>query len=184
MNEPRPRTGLRITTILVSMVVGVVAVILLLLHLSVSRPLPQRHGAERPDQQRPGGIPGVQHGGQLSAGYGPGHGSWSSSPCWRARTAADELLSAFLKFRPDVVAVTSYYRRRRALLDCWSPGREPKENIFQNLSFDLDEARTSDGPYMTAPHVETIFEELLPLGGHHDRPAGRRAARPPGSPWI
>ena len=73
----------------------------------------------------------------------------------------DELLSAFLKFRPDVVAVTSY-SSDGTLLDCWSLNHEPKENISQNLSFDIDKARSSGGPYMTAPHVETIFEGYYP----------------------
>lgn len=73
----------------------------------------------------------------------------------------DRLLAAFLKFRPDVVAVTSYSADGE-LLDCWSLGREPKEDIFQNLSFDLGMARGSAGPYMTAPHVETIFEGYYP----------------------
>ena len=73
----------------------------------------------------------------------------------------DELLSAFLKFRPDVVAVTSY-SSDGTLLDCWSLNHQPKENIFQNLSFNIDKARSSGGPYMTAPHVETIFESYYP----------------------
>lgn len=73
----------------------------------------------------------------------------------------NELLSAFLQFRPDVVAVTSY-SAQGALLDCWSPGRQPKEHIYQNLSFSLDKALHSSGPYMTAPHVETIFESYYP----------------------
>lgn len=73
----------------------------------------------------------------------------------------DWLLAAFLKYRPDVVAVTSYSAGGE-LLDCWSPGREPRENIFQNLSFDLGAARESEGAYMTAPHVETIFEGYYP----------------------
>ena len=73
----------------------------------------------------------------------------------------DWLLAAFLKYRPDVVAVTSYSAGGE-LLDCWSPGREPRENIFQNLSFDLNAARESEGAYMTAPHVETIFEGYYP----------------------
>ena len=73
----------------------------------------------------------------------------------------DRLLAAFLKFRPDVVAVTSYSADGE-LLDCWSPDREPKENILQNLSFDLDMARTTGGSFMTAPHVETIFEGYYP----------------------
>ena len=73
----------------------------------------------------------------------------------------NELLSAFLQFRPDVVAVTSYSEEGE-LLECWSLGREPREEIFQNLSFDLDTARASDGPYMSTPHVETIFESYYP----------------------
>ena len=73
----------------------------------------------------------------------------------------DRLLAAFLKFRPDVVAVTSYSAGGE-LLDCWSPDREPKENILQNLSFDLDMARATGGSFMTAPHVETIFEGYYP----------------------
>lgn len=73
----------------------------------------------------------------------------------------DEQLSAFLKFRPDVVAVTSYSAAGE-LLDCWSPDREPKENIFQNLSFDLERARAAPSPYMTAPHVVTIFQSWYP----------------------
>lgn len=73
----------------------------------------------------------------------------------------DELLSAFLQFRPDVVAVTSYSEAGE-LVECWSLGREPRKEIFQNLSFDLDTARASDGPYMSTPHVETIFESYYP----------------------
>ena len=73
----------------------------------------------------------------------------------------DRLLAAFLKFRPDVVAVTSYSADGE-LLDCWSPDREPKENILQNLSFDLDMARATGGSFMTAPHVETIFAGYYP----------------------
>ena len=73
----------------------------------------------------------------------------------------ERLLAAFLKFRPDVVAVTSYSADGE-LLDCWSPDREPKENILQNLSFDLDMARATGGSFMTAPHVETIFEGYYP----------------------
>ena len=73
----------------------------------------------------------------------------------------DWLLAAFLKFRPDVVAVTSYSEDGR-LLDCWSPDREPRQEIYRNLSFDLDTAQASGGSYITAPHVETIFEGWYP----------------------
>ena len=80
---------------------------------------------------------------------------------WESADSRDELLSAFLKFRPDVVAVTSYSAEGE-LLECWSPGHQPKEEIFQNLSFDLAAAQASDSPYMTAPHVESIFESYYP----------------------
>ena len=73
----------------------------------------------------------------------------------------DEQLSAFLQFRPEVVSVTSY-SVDGTLVDCWSPGREPRENIFQNLSFDLERARSASGSYMTPPHVATIFESYYP----------------------
>ena len=69
----------------------------------------------------------------------------------------DELLSAFLKFRPDVAAVTSYTADGE-LLNCWSLGRQPRQTILQNLSFDLELARSSNSAYMTAPHVESIFD--------------------------
>lgn len=73
----------------------------------------------------------------------------------------DELMSTFLQFRPDVVAVTSYSPEGE-LLDCWSLGREPRDHIFHNLSFDLQKARTSAAPYMAPPHVVTIFESYYP----------------------
>ena len=73
----------------------------------------------------------------------------------------DMLLRAFLTFRPDAVAVTSY-SESGMLLDCWSPGREPREDILVNLSFDLVTAQATGGPYLTAPHVESIFEGYYP----------------------
>lgn len=73
----------------------------------------------------------------------------------------DGLLFTFLKFRPDVAAVTSYSPAGE-LLECWSLGREPREHMLQNLSFDLQRARSADAPYMTPPHVVTIFEGWYP----------------------
>jgi len=80
---------------------------------------------------------------------------------WEEQDRRDELLSTFLTFRPDVVAVTSY-SPTGALLDCWSPVGEPKEKILLNLSFDLERARAAEGPFMTAPHVMSIFESHYP----------------------
>ena len=73
----------------------------------------------------------------------------------------DSMLEAFLNFRPDVVAVTSY-DGAGSLLDCWAQGRDPKENIAVNLSFDYDQARRTADSFMTAPHVETIFDRYYP----------------------
>ena len=80
---------------------------------------------------------------------------------WERPDSRDELLSSFLQFRPDVAAITSYSPEGE-LLNCWSLGREPKENILQNLSFDLQKARSTASSYMTAPHVVTIFESWYP----------------------
>ncbi len=160
MNARAPRTGLRITTILVTMVVGTVAIILLccvLLFLD-------RYRSAMVQSARTSSSQAVSQVSNTVGSYLRDMGQamelveQSVSESGESR---DWLLAAFLKYRPDVVAVTSYSAGGE-LLDCWSPGREPRENIFQNLSFDLSAARESEGAYMTAPHVETIFEGYYP----------------------
>lgn len=152
--------GPRTTTILVAVVTGVVSIILcfcivLFLH---------RYRSAMVHSARTGGAQAVSQVSNTVGNYlrdmeqamGLVEQSMSSDPDSR-----DELLATLLNFRPDVVAVTSY-SSGGALLDCWSLGREPKENILRNLSFDLERARTSSGAYMTAPHVVTIFESWYP----------------------
>uniref|UniRef100_UPI004029A106 sensor histidine kinase n=1 Tax=Candidatus Scatomorpha intestinigallinarum TaxID=2840923 RepID=UPI004029A106 len=160
MNARAPHTGLRITTILVTMVVGTVAIILLcciLLFLD-------RYRSAMVQSARTSSSQAVSQVSNTVGSYLRDMGQamelveQSVSESGESR---DWLLAAFLKYRPDVVAVTSYSAGGE-LLDCWSPGREPRENIFQNLSFDLSAARESEGAYMTAPHVETIFEGYYP----------------------
>lgn len=160
MNARAPRTGLRITNILVTMVVGTVAIILLcciLLFLD-------RYRSAMVQSARTSSSQAVSQVSNTVGSYLRDMGQamelveQSVSESGESR---DWLLAAFLKYRPDVVAVTSYSAGGE-LLDCWSPGREPRENIFQNLSFDLSAARESEGAYMTAPHVETIFEGYYP----------------------
>jgi len=160
LNARAPRTGLRITTILVTMVVGTVAIILLcciLLFLD-------RYRSAMVQSARTSSSQAVSQVSNTVGSYLRDMGQamelveQSVSESGESR---DWLLAAFLKYRPDVVAVTSYSAGGE-LLDCWSPGREPRENIFQNLSFDLGAARESEGAYMTAPHVETIFEGYYP----------------------
>ncbi len=160
MNRRAPRTGLRITTILVTMVVGVVAVILcccIFLFLD-------RYRSAMVQNARTSSAQAVS---QVSNTVGNYLSDMTQAmhlveqSMWESADSRDELLSAFLKFRPDVVAVTSYSAEGE-LLECWSPGHQPKEEIFQNLSFDLAAAQASDSPYMTAPHVESIFESYYP----------------------
>lgn len=154
------RSGVRITTILVAMVVGVVAIILcccIFLFLD-------RYRSAMVQSARTTSAQAVS---QVSNTVGDYLADMNQAMALVEQSmleneaSRDELLSAFLQFRPDVVAVTSY-TAQGALLDCWSPGRQPKEHLFQNLSFNLDKALHSSGPYMTAPHVETIFESYYP----------------------
>lgn len=154
------RSGVRITTILVAMVVGVVAVILcccIFLFLD-------RYRSAMVQSARTSSAQAVS---QVSNTVGNYLADMDQAMALVEQSmleneaSRDELLSAFLQFRPDVVAVTSYTAQGE-LLDCWSPGRQPRKHIYQNLSFDLDKALHSSGPYMTAPHVETIFESYYP----------------------
>ena len=160
MKDRCPHTGLRITTILVSMVVGVVAVILcccIFLFLNRYRSA-MVQSAQTSSAQAVSQVSNTVGNYLLDMDQAMQLVEQSMSESADSR---DELLSAFLKFRPDVVAVTSY-SSDGTLLDCWSLNHQPKENIFQNLSFNIDKARSSGGPYMTAPHVETIFESYYP----------------------
>ena len=160
MKRDISRPGPRTTTILVAMVVGVVAIILcccIVLFLD-------RYRSAMVQSARTGSAQTVS---QVSSTVGNYLRDMDQAMELVVRSMSepqqsrDELLSAFLQFRPDVVAVTSYSEAGE-LVECWSLGREPRKEIFQNLSFDLDTARASDGPYMSTPHVETIFESYYP----------------------
>ena len=154
------RKGLRITTILVAMVVGVVAVILcccILLFLD-------RYRDAMVQNARTSSSQAVSQVSTTVANYlGDMNQAMElvEQSMLESADSRDKLLTAFLNFRPDVVAVTSY-SSDGALLDCWSLGREPRETIYENLSFDLEKARAAQAPYMMAPHVETIFESYYP----------------------
>lgn len=154
------RTGLRITTILVSIVVGVVTVILcccILLFLNRYRSAMVQNALTTSSQA-------VSQVSNTVGNYLEDMEQAMSLVEWSILDNSDDrnqLLNAFLIFRPDVVAVTGYSPSGK-LLDCWCLDREPREVIYQNLSFDLDRARASGGAYMTAPHVESIFEGYYP----------------------
>ena len=174
MMNGRPRRGFRTTTILVAMVLGLVAVILcncVLLFLD-------RYRGAMVQSARTSTAQAVA---QVSNTVGRYLEDMEQAMALVERAMGerdpDGLLAAFLTFRPDVVAITSY-GADGALLDCWSLGREPRREILQNLSFDPVAARASDGPYMTAPHVESIFEGYYPWVVTMTAPldAGGRAA--------
>ena len=160
MSKNVAQTGLRITTILVAMVVGVVAIILccfLALFLN-------RYQDAMVQNARTTSVQAVSQVSTTVSNYLSDMRQAMElveQSMWETDESRDELLSAFLEFRPDVVAVTSYSHDGQ-LLQCWSPGRTPKDNILQNLSFDLEKAQASQGPYMSAPHVESIFEGYYP----------------------
>lgn len=160
MKAAAPFRGLRTTTVLVSMVVGVVSIILgccILLFLNRYRSA-MVHSARTSTAQAVA---------QVSNTVGNYLRDMEQAmvlveqSMWERPDSRDELLSSFLQFRPDVAAITSYSPEGE-LLNCWSLGREPKEDILQNLSFDLQKARSTASSYMTAPHVVTIFESWYP----------------------
>ena len=156
----RKRRGLPTTNILVAVVVGVVAIILcccILLFLN-------RYRSAMVLSARTSTAQAVSQVSNTVGSYLQGMEQAMSQvelAMGEEPDSRDRLLSSFLRFRPDVVAITSYSESGE-LLDCWSLGREPRESILQNLSFDPVRAQASDGPYMTAPHVESIFENYYP----------------------
>ena len=160
MNRTARRGGPRITTILVAMVVGVVAIILvccILLFLN-------RYRSAMVQSARTSSAQAVSQVSNTVSSYMRDMRQaveLVEHSVFEQGERRDWLLGAFLTFRPDVIAVTSYSGTGQ-LLNCWSPGRELREEIFKNLSFDLDKALASDGSYITAPHVETIFEGWYP----------------------
>ena len=160
MSRPASQSGPRTSTILVAMVAVLASIILcccIVLFL-------ERYRSAMIQNARTGSAQAVS---QVSTTVGGYLRDMEQAmelverSMWSGPDSRDELLSTFLEFRPDVVAVTSYSAAGE-LLDCWSLGRAPKRDILRNLSFDLERARSSSGPYMTSPHVVTIFESWYP----------------------
>lgn len=73
----------------------------------------------------------------------------------------DAYLNAWLNARSEVVAVTTY-DESGTLQNCWALGYTPRDTILQNLSFDLETAQRNSAGYVSAPHVESIFEGYYP----------------------
>ena len=153
-------TGLRITTILVSMVVGIVAIVLCCLTALFltqywnSIMLGARTTSSQAVSQVSSTV--ANYLADMNQAMDLVEQSMSKEPADQ-----NELLDAFLTFRPDVVAVTSY-SSDGTLLQCWSPDRVLREDIVQNLSFNLETAQNSEGSFLSLPHVENIFESYYP----------------------
>ena len=178
MKAGSSRRGPRTTALLVSMVVGMVSIIVcccVVLFLNRYRSA-MVHSARTSTAQTISQASNTVGGYLRDMEQAMGQVEQSMA---QSADSRDELLSSFLKFRPDVVAVTSY-SAAGALLDCWSLGREPRENILRNLSFDLEKARTSTSSYMTAPHVVTIFESWYPWVVTMTKPLPQRG----GAAWV
>ncbi len=72
----------------------------------------------------------------------------------------DDFFEALLKIRPDIVTITTY-DEAGDLMECRALNREPRETIYQNLSFSLERAQKTGG-YISTPHVVTLFEGYYP----------------------
>ena len=157
----RPKgTGLRITTILVAMVVGVVAIILVVcIGLFLDR-----YRSAMVQNARTSSAQAVSQVSNTVANYLDDMDQAMEivqQTLDEPDETRDRMLQAFLYFRPDVVAVTSYDESGN-LLDCWAIGHELKDNALENLSFDREQAASGADSFMLAPHVESIFDSYYP----------------------
>lgn len=158
--EKAPHTGLRVTTILVSMVVGIVAIILCCLTVLFMN----RYRDSVLQGARTTSIQAVSQVSSTVANYLSDMNiamDLVEESITENDFARNELLEAFLSFRPDVVAVTSY-DSDGTLLHCWSPGQQLREDFSQNLSFNLEKARSTEDSFLSLPHVESIFIGYYP----------------------
>ena len=73
----------------------------------------------------------------------------------------EEFFDNLLKIRADVAAVTTYDAAGN-LLGCWALDHQPREEIYENLSFDAAALPLSAEGYISQPHVESIFEGWYP----------------------
>ncbi|MGI6255954.1 MAG: cache domain-containing sensor histidine kinase [Acutalibacter sp.] len=161
MKSPKvSRTGLRITTILVSMVVGIVAIVLFCLTMLFAKQYWDSImlGARTTSSQSVSQVSSTVSNYLRDMNQAMALVEDSMSEEEQSR---NELLDAFLTFRPDVVAVTSY-SSDGTLLQCWATDQTLREDIFQNLSFNLELAQESDASFLSLPHVESIFESYYP----------------------
>lgn len=73
----------------------------------------------------------------------------------------EDFFNAFLKIRPDVVAVTTYSRTGE-LVNCYNLDHTVRPNIERNLSFNADKLDQYATGYISAPHVVSLFDGYYP----------------------
>jgi len=83
-------------------------------------------------------------------------GYYRDSPDSR-NTAIDTLITT----RNDTVLVTCY-DEKGTLLETWSGGRGIKEQVFKNLSLNLEAVYQDGGMAISKPHVETLLADYYP----------------------
>ena len=79
----------------------------------------------------------------------------------QASQEREEFFDNLLKIRADVAAVTTYDAAGN-LLSCWALDHQPREEIYENLSFDAAALSLYEEGYISQPHVESIFEGWYP----------------------
>ena len=73
----------------------------------------------------------------------------------------EEFFDAFLRIRPDVIAVSTYTDTRN-LVRCYSIGHTPMNTEEPNLSFDRQRLKSEPDGYISAPHVVNLFAGYYP----------------------
>ena len=86
-------------------------------------------------------------------------------------TTREEFFDAFLRIRPDVIAVSTYTEDGE-LVRCYSLGHEPLAGSGSNLSFDRERLETEPEGYISAPHVVNLFAGYYPWSITMVSPAG------------
>ena len=76
----------------------------------------------------------------------------------------DEELSHLVSARTDVVAVMSYDLETGELVESWTGRQKQKETVLENLSWDAEMVRQTEGGrmYVSKPHLESLLINYYP----------------------
>lgn len=76
-------------------------------------------------------------------------------------TVRKEFFDAFLRIRPDVIAVSTYTKSGN-LVHCYALDHEPLTALDDNLSLDAERLLSEPEGYVSAPHVVNLFAGYYP----------------------